>query len=103
MKEFIKEQLVEMYSTCTTDQYGQVAKYNQGLRGLFGDKTEEVLEYIKTDPVISYSTYGNRYGTYKAVMDILDEEVKSACVDALRSNVNYQRNMRSWVIMTKTS
>jgi RNA-binding protein YhbY len=96
MKEYIKNKLVELYTNCRVDQFGQVSRWNFGLKGLFGERTEEVLEYIKHDPVIKISLYGNSYGTYKAVMDILDAEIKSACVDALRSNLNYQRNMRRW-------
>ena len=96
MKEFIKEKLVEMYSTCTTDQYGQVAQFNLDIKRLFGDKTEQMLEYIKTDPVISVSTFCNRYFTYMAVRDILDKNIDKACTEALRNNANYLRNINRW-------
>lgn len=97
MKDFIKAKLVEMYSTCTTDQYGQIQKSYFSLNSLFGEKTEEVLKFIKKNPIIKTSVYGGVYGTsYKAVSEILDEEIKTACREALRKNENYIYNMTRW-------
>lgn len=97
MKDFIKAKLVEMHSTCTTDQYGQVSKFNFNVKSLFKEKTEEVLEFAKENPnIIEVSTYGGVGGTYKAVSKILDEEIKTACREALRKNENYIFNMTKW-------
>jgi hypothetical protein len=96
MKDFIKEKLVEMHSNCTTDQYGQIQKFYFSLDSLFGEKTEEVLEFVKENPIIEVSTYGGASGIYKAVSNICDEEIKTACHEALRKNKSYIANMTGW-------
>lgn len=97
MKDFIKAKLVEMHSTCTTDSYGQISKFNFGINSLFKEKAGEVLEFIKENPnIIQVSTYGGVGGIYKAVSNICDEEIKTACREALRKNKNYIANMTGW-------
>lgn len=95
IKQFIKDTLIEMYRTTTTDKYGQVGQSNLSPH-LFGDRKEEVEQYCKENKgVLQYGTYGSRYGTYKSFV-IQDEEIKDACQDALRKNNNYIRNVNSW-------
>ena len=49
IKEFIKASLVDMHKTCRTDRYGQVSRSNFMPKSLFGDRTDEVLDYLKSD------------------------------------------------------
>ncbi len=91
MKEFIKEKLVELYSSCTTDSWGQVHMSN--LRpSIFGDKANEVMGYCRDRKLLSFGTYGGKYGTYTA-FTIEDQELREACSEALRKNPNYIHNM----------
>ena len=95
MKQFIKDVLVQMHRETTTDKYGQVGMYNFS-PSLFGDREEEVEQYCKENKgVLQYSTYGWRYGTYKA-FTIGDAEIRKACSEALSKNENYLRNVNSW-------
>jgi hypothetical protein len=96
MKDYIKQALVGMYKTTTTDRYGQVSKFNFSLSNLFGDKADAVEAYAKKNPgFVSVSTYGSSVGTYKAIT-IEDKELRSVCSDALKQNKNYINNMKSW-------
>jgi hypothetical protein len=95
MKEFIKEVLVEMHKTTTTDQYGQVSRSNFR-PSLFGERENEVEKFCKFNRgILQYSTYGGSYGTYKA-FTIQDSDISRACDEALRENENYLRNLNSW-------
>jgi len=95
MKQFIKEVLVQMHRETTTDKYGQVGRSNF-TPSLFGDRKEEVEQYCKENKgVLRYSTYGARYGTYKA-FTIEDAEIRKACSESLSKNENYLRNVNSW-------
>jgi hypothetical protein len=95
MKEFIKNTLVEMYKTTTTDKYGQVAIFYHRL-SLFGEKQQEVMDYCKANKgILQFSTYGGSIGTYTA-FTIEDEGIRKACQEALRTNENYLRNINSW-------
>jgi hypothetical protein len=96
MKEYIKEVLVEMHAHCTTDGYGQMEKFNLGMYSLFGKRTDEVLAYIKTDPIIEVSTYSGAGGVYKAISRINDKEIAWLCYDALSKNPNRLRNLNSY-------
>ena len=91
MKEFIKEKLLELYSSCTTDSWGQVGMFNHR-PSIFGDRANEVMEYCKDRKLLSFSTYGGAYGTYKA-FTIQDQELRKMCYEALRRNTNYIHNM----------
>tara|TARA_R110002126_G_scaffold83647_1_gene203950 strand:- start:176 stop:466 length:291 start_codon:yes stop_codon:yes gene_type:complete len=94
-REFIKNILVEMHKTTTTDKYGQVGRSNF-TSSLFGDKKEDVEQYCKDNKgILQYATYGAVYGTYKA-FTIEDKEIRSACGEALHKNENYLRNLNSW-------
>jgi len=95
MKEFIKDVLVQMHRTTTTDKYGQVSRSNF-TPSLFGDREDEVEQYCKENKgILQYSIYGAVFGTYKA-FTIEDEEIRKACDDALSKNENYLRNINSW-------
>jgi len=95
MKQFIKDVLVEMHRTVTTDKYGQVGMFNFR-PNLFGDRKDEVEQYCKDNKgILQYSTYGGVCGTYKA-FTIEDRDIRSACSDALSKNENYLRNVNSW-------
>ena len=96
MREYIKNILVNVYATATTDKYGQINKHNFSLNLLFKEKVNDVLEYIKTNPIIEISTYGGYNMIYKAVSDILDTEIKEECKKAFLSNPNRIRNLNSW-------
>ena len=94
-KEFIKNILVEMHKTTATDKYGQVGRSNF-TPSLFGDKKEDVEQYCKDNKgILQYATYGATYGTYKA-FTIEDNDIRSACSEALHKNENYLRNVNSW-------
>jgi len=94
MRDFIKETLVEMHKTVSTDKYGQVHRDNF-TPSLFGDKRDEVEQFCQANPILKYSTYGSRFGNYKA-FTIEDDELYKACREALRTNENYLRNLNSY-------
>ena len=96
MKNYIKDTLVNLHATCTTDQYGQMGKFNLSLNSLFGKRVIEVEEYLKTNPILKVSTYGGSYGTYRAITEIIDNEIKKECSQAFNNNPNYLRNLNSW-------
>ena len=95
MKQFIKDALVQMHKTTETDQYGQVSRDNF-TPSIFGERKDEVEQYCNNNKgVLQYSTYGWRYGTYKA-FTIEDAEIRKACSEALSTNENYLINVNSW-------
>ena len=96
MREFIKNALVEVHRNCTTDQYGQMGKFNLSLNNLFGKRAEEVEDYLKVNPILKISTYGASYGTYKAIWEIVDPEIKKLCREAFALNENRIRNINSY-------
>lgn len=96
MRQFIKDTLVELHKTCTTDKYGQVGRSTL-TPSVFGERKDEVRQYCKdtNGTVLSFSTYGWQYGTYTA-FSIQDEEIRQACSKVLCENENYLRNINSW-------
>lgn len=96
MREFIKNALVEVHRNCTTDKYGQMAKFNLSLNNLFGKRVKEVEEYLRVNPIVKISTYGASYGTYKAIWEIVDPEIKILCSEAFAKNENRIRNINSY-------
>ena len=102
MRKLIKEVLVEMHKTVTTDKYGQVSRDNF-TPSLFGDKRDEVEQYCKENKGILHFkwlgmvplTYGGRFGTYKA-FTIEDDEIRKSCREALHTNENWKRNINSY-------
>ena len=95
MRKFIKEVLVEMHKTVSTDKYGQVSRDNF-TPSLFGDKRDEVEQYCKENKgILQFSTYGGRFGTYKA-FTIADDEIRKSCREVLHTNENWKRNINSY-------
>lgn len=92
MKEFIKEKLVAVYRDSTSDEWGQIDRADFST-SIFGEREDEVLEYIKTNPVIRVSTY-SRAG--RCVSEVVDEEIKEACKIARSENEHIKRNLRRW-------
>ena len=91
MKEFIEEKMVQYFKKCSVDKYGQVSVVSPSQ--VFGNKTDEVLEYLKTDKIISVKTYGGRFGAYKGfslTYDVLDEGLRSKCYAILKENEGYK-------------
>lgn len=95
MRKLIKEVLVEMHKTVSTDKYGQVSRDNF-TPSLFGDKRDEVEQYCKENKgILQFSTYGGRFGTYKA-FTVEDDEIRKSCREALHTNENWKRNINSY-------
>lgn len=96
MYTFIKDSLVQMHQTCGTDEWGQVAKHNFTPFNLFGERKDEVLQYLKTHGgIVTIQTYSASYGTYQAI-SIVDKTIFKECQEALAKNPNYRRNMTKW-------
>lgn len=93
MKQLIKDKLVQMHLSASTDEYGQICRFHYNLDILFGDAKNEVIEYIKHNPIISISCYA-RSGV--CVSSINDQEIKMACNDALKLNKNRIYNLTKW-------
>lgn len=94
MKEYIKNVLIKMIRECKTDKYGQIGKWNF-TPSLFGDKANEVERYCKENKILQFSTYGGRFGAYKA-FTIVDEYLLKECRKELIKNENYLRNINTW-------
>ena len=91
MKKFIEEKMVQYFKNCSVDRYGQVRVVSPS--EVFDNKTNEVLEYLKTDRMIEVRTYGGRFGTYQGFSlsyDVIDEQLRRKCYDILKENKNYQ-------------
>lgn len=91
MKNLIKEMMIDYFKTCPVDKYGQT-KVTQPI-SVFKEKTDEVLEYLKSDKIISIKTYGGSFGTYKGFFlayDVHDEEIKRECYNSLKENEAYK-------------
>jgi hypothetical protein len=91
MRNFIEEKMIQYFKTCSVDKYGQVSVVSPSQ--VFGNKTKDVLEYLKTDKLISIKTYGGRFGTYQGfslTYDVLDNELRDKCRAILRENENYK-------------
>ena len=96
MRKFIKDALVNVHANCTTDQYGQMSKFNLSLNTLFGKRVKEVEAYNNVHHIYSACTYGGQVGTYRAITSILDTEIKQACNEAFAGNENRKRNLNRW-------
>lgn len=96
MRKFIKETLVNVHATCTTDKYGQMGKYNLSMNSLFGKRAKEVEEYAMSNNIFKVSTYGASYGNYRAIWEITDPDIKRECDKAFAKNPNMLRNLNSW-------
>lgn len=89
--------MVGYVSNASADRYGQLNTMD--VYSVFKDRTEEVIEYLREDPIIKVSTYGGRYGSYKGIggiHDIQDESLRTMCEDAWKNNKNRIRNLNQW-------
>jgi hypothetical protein len=97
IKLYIRESIVDYVTNASADGYGQLKTMD--VYSVFKDRAEEVLEYLRQDPIIRVSTYGWRYGTYKGIggiHDIKDESLRIMCEDAWNNNKNRIRNLNQW-------
>lgn len=97
MKKEIAKSLIDYVTNANADQYGQLKTMD--VYAVFGEKTDEVLEYLKKDPIVKVSTYGWRYGTYKgigSINDIQDESLRQCCLIAWNDNKSRTRNLNQW-------
>ena len=97
MREHIFNEMSNYFAMCGADQYGQHGVID--VYSVFKDTTDNVLEYIKQDPMFKVNTYGWRYGTYKGIggmHDIKDEDMRKACESSWRNNENRLKNLNQW-------
>ena len=97
IKYHITQSLVSYVAKASADQYGQLSTMD--VYAVFGDRTKEVLEYLKQDPIVKVKTYGWTYGTYAgigSIHDIQEESLRTMCLDAWAKNENRIRNLNQW-------
>lgn len=97
MREYIFNEMNAYLAITTADRYGQLGTMD--VYSVFKDRTEEVLEYLKTNPIIKVNTYGWRYGTYKGIggiHDIQDEEMREACKWTWARNKSRLERQNQW-------
>jgi hypothetical protein len=91
--QFIESQLIDYFRKCKTDRYGQVGIIP--LR-VFGERVDEVKQYLKLNPILQISLYGGSFGTYYGISawGILDKELYIKCYEVLRNdNISYRYAM----------
>jgi hypothetical protein len=97
IKNHITESMVSYVTKASADRYGQLSTMD--VYSVFGDRTKEALEYLRTDRIIKVTCYGGRYGSYYgigSIHDIQDEELRATCLDAWGKNENRIRNLNQW-------
>ena len=97
MREHIFNEMSTYFAICSADQYGQHGVID--VYSVFKSTTDDVLEYLKQDPMIRVSTYGGRFGSYKGIggiHDIKDEETRLSCEWSWKRNKNRLRNLNQW-------
>ena len=97
IKYHITQSMVSYVANASADRYGQLSTMD--VYAVFGDRTKEVLEYLKKDPMIRVSTYGGRFGSYAgigSIHDIKEESLRTMCLDAWAKNENRIRNQNQW-------
>jgi len=97
IKYHITQSMVRYVANASADRYGQLKTMD--VYAVFGDRTKEVLEYLKQDPIIKVNTYGWTYGTYAgigSIHDIQEESLRTMCLDAWDKNENRIRNLNQW-------
>jgi len=83
--------MVQYFKKCSVDKYGRTSVVSPSQ--VFGNKTDEVLEFLKTDKIISVKTYGGQFGTYQGfslTYDVVDEGLRKKCYAILNENENYK-------------
>jgi hypothetical protein len=89
--------MVSYVANASADQYGQLRTMD--VYAVFGDRTKEVLEYLKQDRMIKVQTYGGRFGSYAgigSIHDIQEESLRIMCLVAWDKNENRIRNLNQW-------
>lgn len=97
MKQFIYDSMINYLANASADRYGQLKTID--VYAVFKDKTEEVLTYLKENPIISVNTYGWTYGTYKGIgglHDIKDAVLRSLAEETWKNNKNRITNLNQW-------
>jgi hypothetical protein len=97
MREYIFNEMNAYVAMCSADRYGQLSTMD--VYSVFKSRTDEVLEYLKQDPMIRVSTYGGRFGSYKGIgglHDIQDEEMREACKWTWARNKSRLQNQNQW-------
>lgn len=97
MKKFIYESMIDYLKKANADRYGQLKTIN--VYSVFKENTEEVLAYLKSDPIILVSTYGWTYGTYKGIRgihDIKDQKLRALAEETWKNNKNRIANLNQW-------
>lgn len=91
----IKEKIVNYYRTCTTDGYGQMKTID--IFTFIDGNNQEELDYLSS--LMTISTYGWTYGTYKGVSpwhSFKCTDLEAECRKAFAQNENRQRNLNQW-------
>jgi len=97
IKYEIMAAMLKYLTNASADQYGQLKTMD--VYAVFGNRTKEFLEYLKKDPFIQVSTYGDRYGAYQGIgglYDIKDENFRMMCRETWAKNESVSRNMNQW-------
>lgn len=96
MKELVFELFADYYRTCHCDRYGQIKTID--VYCLFKNNTKECLEYLKENPLVQISNYGDRYGSYLGINPwgcFNDKDLEQICKDSFKKNVS-RNNMNNW-------
>jgi len=92
-QEQLKEKIVAHYQTASCDSYGQLDIISVHSIA----KTEEEVSELSN--LVSVSTYGGRYGTYRAFDPwgtFKCPELESRCKAAFAKNESRIRNVNTW-------
>jgi hypothetical protein len=95
-REFITDRLIDLHKNGRTDEYGQLSISSFDIYSLFGNEPNEIVEFGVKHGLFEVSTYGGRYGTYRAVSKITDPEIKQKCGEAFAKNEWRNYNLNRW-------
>lgn len=102
-RQEVIDAMLRYYQNETTDQYGQLGciSINFLCKDLGRDERGKIEEdyFRELETIVNVSTYGGRYGSYKAFMpfgSFKDKEVEMRCKEAFSNNVHRLRNLNSW-------
>lgn len=88
-KELIHQKMVSYFENASSKRFGKLGIIN--LNSIFGDKMEEVLNYIEKDPILTINNFGWTKGDcliLEGMHQIKDQELKSKCNKAWINNQN---------------
>lgn len=95
MKNTIKEKLINYYRTCSCDKYGQMSTIS--ISSIIDTKNPQELEELSS--LVSISTYGSRFGTYKGINpwgSFKSDDIREECSKAFAQNEERKRNLNSY-------